>query len=298
VPKLYRSLALISTSNPPPELLLRELTNAGYVTKDDRFIAMQGGRTNRVWRFGDHVLKLYRNADSNPLFSNSPRSEIACLSALYGTGLAPRLLQHGKHFLGQWIIYQHVNGTGWNFDPAPVAKLLARVHTLAPLTGLAFGPNGSMKIRQQTLEILKQCRPDTRDHIAARMPTWSVSPINQLCLIHGDPVAGNIVIADKNPVLIDWQSPAIGDPVEDIALFLSPAMQKLYRGAPMSLAEEQEFLAAYPRFDIVDRYRYLKAWYHWRMAAYCQWQMEQGEADYAEGFELEYNCLSACNPPS
>ena len=125
----HRSSALNPVSNSPPEQLLRDLRSAGHITTTDRFVAMQGGRTNQVWRFGDSekdkVLKLYRATNSNPMFDNNPNSEIICLMALDGSGLASHLLANGNHSLGHWIIYDHVNGTGWARDPAPVARLLA-----------------------------------------------------------------------------------------------------------------------------------------------------------------------------
>lgn len=293
----HRSLALKSILTTPPEQLLLDLSNAGHVATGDKFEALQGGRTNQVWQFGNgceiKVLKLYRDTNSNPLFENNPHSEINCLTTLGATGLAPRLLIQGSHPLGRWIIYEHVNGRGWSSESAPVARLLARVHAHAPLVGLKSGPNGSAEIKRQTLGILARCQANSRDRIIAKMPNWIVSPIGRPCLIHGDPVPGNIVLADQDPVLIDWQCPTNGDPTEDLALFLSPAMQKLYRGAPLTLTEERDFLTAYPDSKIVQRYQLLKAWYHWRMSAYCLWQLDQGNEDYLDGFDLECDYLNA-----
>ncbi|PHR88518.1 MAG: aminoglycoside phosphotransferase [Blastopirellula sp.] len=262
---------------------------------------MHGGRTNQIWRFGDghenKVLKLYRAADTNPLFGNDPHHEVTCLTTLNNTGLAPRLLNYSNHSLGRWIIYEYVSGVVWSSNPIPVARLLARVHSHAQLSELRFGANGSEEIKHQTLGILKQCQSNIRDRLAKYMPEWCISPTDQLSLIHGDPVPSNIVLTDKTPVLIDWQCPKNGDPTEDIALFLSPAMQQLYRGAPLSHSEEQNFLIAYPNSHIVERYHSLKAWYHWRMAAYCLWKMDQGEQDYADGLGLECDSLNACTAP-
>ncbi|MGR3662199.1 MAG: aminoglycoside phosphotransferase family protein, partial [Paracoccaceae bacterium] len=161
---------------------MRDLSNAGFIARDERFLALQGGRTNQVWRFGNDgehkVLKVYRPADKNPLFGNDSRRETLCLKTLRETGLAPRLLNHGNHPLGHWIIYQHVSGQSWNSDPAPVARLLARVHARSPLTGLQSGINGSAELERQTLEILKQCQPNDREHIIAVMPKWQVSPMD------------------------------------------------------------------------------------------------------------------------
>ncbi|MGR3661746.1 MAG: phosphotransferase family protein [Paracoccaceae bacterium] len=265
-------------------------------------MVLRGGRTNQVWQFGDYgqnkVLKLYRPADTNPLFDNDPHREVLCLKALSGTGLSPRLLNHGSHPLGHWIIYEHISGLAWDRDPASIARLLARVHAQTLPNGLQRGPNGSAEIERQTLGILRRCQPGNHDRVSAIMPKWQVSPMNHPCLIHGDPVPGNIILTAQTPVLIDWQCPTNGDPTEDIALFLSPAMQKLYRGTPLTQSEIQVFLAAYPNPSIVERYHWLKAWYHWRMAAYCLWRVDQGERDYTDGFSLECDSLSACTVPN
>lgn len=173
-----------------------------------------------------------------------------------------------------------------------MANLLALAHQQKPLVGLRSGPNGSLDIEKQTHDILEQCSNISQAFIAMKPPKL-VAKTKNICLIHGDPVPGNIVLTDKNPVLIDWQCPANGDPVEDLALFLSPTMQLLYRGAPLSASEEQDFLGAYPNAEIVRRYHLLKPWFNWRMAAYCLWQMEQDNDDYTAGFQLECDQLSA-----
>jgi thiamine kinase-like enzyme len=279
--------------------LLRELSDAGHITTDDTFERMKGGRTNKVWKFGKlgeaKVLKLYRTSDANPLFENNQSSEIICLTALAASGLAPQLMHQGSHPTGRWIIYKHVSGLAWNQSPAPVARLLADIHSQAPIIGLKTGTSGSAKIRDQTLKILDRCQSASRCHIAAQMPRDHVPPLGSPCLIHGDPVPGNIVSTSQNPVLIDWQCPANGDPTEDLALFLSPTMQTLYRGTPLSISEHRAFLAAYPNRNIVARYHLVKPWYHWRMAAYCLWQIGQGNTDYANGLDLECDQLNTLN---
>ena len=87
----------------------------------------------------------------------------------------------------------------------------------------------------------------------------------------------------------------MGDPTEDLSLFMSPAMQSLYRGAPLDTPERDEFLAAYPDRRVISRLLDLQPWYHWRMAAYCLWQGERGRPDYADAAELELEALSAAS---
>lgn len=93
--------------------------------------------------------------------------------------------------------------------------------------------------------------------------------------------------------LIDWQCPAIGDPTHDIAIFLSPAMQLLYRGAPLSENEVRQFLAGYPDQDIAQRYHELADWFHWRMACYCLLRASQGATDYSQAIELELSSIGS-----
>ncbi len=91
--------------------------------------------------------------------------------------------------------------------------------------------------------------------------------------------------------MIDWQSPAVGDPVIDLFCFLSPAMQIAYGDGPLQAAEASEFLAEYPARDVVDRYLVLCPILHWRMAAYCAWRVEQGEEIYDPAMRAELTAL-------
>jgi thiamine kinase-like enzyme len=133
--------------------------------------------------------------------------------------------------------------------------------------------------------------------LRALRPIGQVPPLPLLSLIHGDPVPGNLLAHDGTLTLIDWQCPQMGDPSEDLALFLSPAMQVLYRGATLSPAEEEAFLAAYPDTAVVGRYLSLKPWLHWRMAGYCLWRCADGNPVDQHAFELERAAMDqSCIP--
>ena len=73
-------------------------------------------------------------------------------------------------------------------------------------------------------------------------------------------------------------------------MFLSPAMQSLYRGNVLTRDEEAQFAAAYPDHRVVARYYALKPWFHWRMAAYCCWR---GDLD---AMRLEMAALQSSKP--
>ena len=206
-------------------------------------------------------------------------AEAQALSRFGPLSLSPVLEHSGEG----WIAYRFVEGAPWRSDPARVAALLHRLHsTYAP--GFRVLPSGSGAILAQARAILAGCT----GRIASAPDDPGIPPVDQTCPLHGDAVPGNIVDGPGGLTLIDWQCPASGDPTEDIATFLSPAMQRLYRGTILSEAEREAFLAAYPDPAIVARYRALKSVYRWRMAAHCLWKAERGASDYAGALRLEF----------
>jgi hypothetical protein len=66
----------------------------------------------------------------------------------------------------------------------------------------------------------------------------------------------------------------VGDPVEDLACFLSPAMMVLYAAPPHGAAAVRRFLDTYAAADAAtaERYRRDGAAWHYRIAAYCLWR--------------------------
>lgn len=279
----------------PPLDLVDDLRGQGLVAARAQFQTLYGGRTNQVWKVigedGGKVLKLYRAGIRNPLFRNDATLEAQCLRALDHTGFVPRLRATGRHKLGQWVFYDHAPGSPWRDGPALAAVLLQTFHRLNLPIEAPKGCNGSTDLQRHGQRILDGCTSPARQRLEELRPTEQVAPTLQTCLIHGDPVAGNILVAPSGLTLIDWQCPMQGDPTEDLALFLSPAMQHVYRGAALRREEEDQFLAAYDNAHTVERFKALRRWYAWRMAAYCLWRVENGAADYAAGLELEIATL-------
>ncbi|MGR3761362.1 phosphotransferase family protein [Roseobacteraceae bacterium NS-SX3] len=255
---------------------------------------LAGGRSNRVWRAGGVVVKLFSKVQDNPLFANDPAREAAALRALGGTGMVPQLIASGQFEGHAWLAYSHITGASWRSDAAHVAQLLGRLHDQPPFAGLPPGANGSAALEAQARAILNRCRQP--GEVLRLRPLGQVQPLPDTQLIHGDPVPGNLVAHDGTLTLIDWQCPQLGDPAEDLALFTSPAMQLLYRGSPLARAEEDAFLAAYPDRRITGRMLALKPWYHWRMAAYCLWQAERGGARDRDALQLELAALQSISP--
>lgn len=255
---------------------------------------LTGGRSNYVWRTGRIVVKLYDQSSANPLFANDPACEVAALRALSGTGMVPHLVRFGGFEGHHWLAYAHLKGAPWQHDPAPVARLLGRLHDQPAFEGLSKGANGSALIEAQTEAILAECA--AAKALRDLRPGHKVPPAKRQTLIHGDPVPGNLVAHDGTLTLIDWQCPKLGDPAEDLALFLSPAMQLLYRGEPLSAEEADAFVAAYPDSQVTARLRTLLPWFHWRMAAYCLWKAERGGVRDQQAMELEIAALQSISP--
>lgn len=273
------------------------LAASGLIGPGASWVSLSGGRTNRLWHVksptGELVVKLFASCDRNPLFANDPDAEERLLAHLSGTELAPQLFQAGKSPAGQYLVYAHVPGRMWTGDPGPVADALGRLHRIPPPSGLPLAPDGSAAIAEQTRRILEQCPgPRSQDLLALEPRRPAVAPTATACLLHGDCVPGNLILGPRGLTLIDWQCPTIGDPLEDISTFLSPAMQAIYRHQVLSPVEAHSFLDAFRAPDLARRYAALAPWYHWRMAAYCLWKSQQGDRDYESALTLELAMLS------
>lgn len=258
---------------------------------------LTGGLTNRVWRVGDHVVKLYEPRFATPLFPNDPKAEEAALRALGPDGLAPRLIAHLEGAFGAALIYEFQPGPSGFHDLAGLATALHRVHRTAPPTGLRRLPGGSDAILAQTQDLmarLSKSYPALTGALRDLRSAPNVAAVDPV-FIHSDPVAANVVQGAKGPILIDWQCPALGDPAEDLAMVLSPSMQSAY-GVALPSDAAATFLAAYPDPDVVQRYRRLAPFHNLRMAAYAMWSLENGRVATDEGADLELDALRRAVP--
>jgi aminoglycoside phosphotransferase (APT) family kinase protein len=285
-------------SLPTPHALIARLVRAGHIRQPDIVRGLSGGRTNAVWRITcgsrNWVLKLYASAGQTPLFPNDPTAERICLTHLAGQSLAPKLCAAGASEFGPWVLYTFLDGSIWREGTADVARALRALHSQSCPMGLRHAPNGSDDLESQTEEILARCGGSQADALRLARPEGKVAPTISIALLHGDPVPGNLVLSETGLAFIDWQCPALGDPCEDLAIFLSPAMQHLYRGHALSPREVRNCLHAYGAPDVTSRYDVLRPWYHRRMAAYCIWRVQTGATEYAAGLDLELAALQGC----
>jgi thiamine kinase len=296
------------TTGPPPGSLVRTLSAAMRLSPLAIWSPMAGGRTNRVWHLhdpdldtpsGPWIVKLYTADAATPLFRNDPQAELAILHAVSCHELAPDPVMSAQTVDGDFLVYRYVEGEPWQEGAENAARTLRVLHATEDPPVMPLAPDGSAALVAQTLGILDAIKDPRGDDLRGLQPRQQVPPSGVRHLLHGDPVPGNLICptgaGSRNPVLIDWQCPVLGDPVLDLAMFLSPAMQQIARGKPLSTAEIQQFLTAYADPDAVDRLRRLQAFLHWRMAAYCLWKLTRPmpDAAYAKGLALERAALVA-----
>ncbi|UZD90576.1 aminoglycoside phosphotransferase family protein [Cognatishimia activa] len=254
-----------------------------------------GGRTNAAWQVvGPEnevpaVLKLYRSEAENPLFPNDPRAEATMLQHLQGQDIAPNLIAAFSVENMDCNLYHALDGERWTAGVFEVAQLIQRLHAVRPPSGLRQSANGTEAIMAQASSILAAAGAELE--LPSGLELISVPPSKKTVLLHCDIVPGNLIQGSDGLRLIDWQCPAIGDASEDLAVFLSPAMQLLYRGEPLSLEEENSFLTSFSQ-DQQNRFRALAPAYHYRMAAYCLWQMSRGRMEYEDALQVELAALN------
>lgn len=278
---------------PDPDLE-PQLLRAGWIEAGQLWQPLPGGQTNQLWRVGSTVVKRFSGADGNPVFPNDPAQEASILNHLAGTGLAPRFRGLTSVNGVQYLLYDHVPGHPWQTGAAQVGALLRHLHTMACPSALRDLAGGSGAVLRQVRAYLPDLPADLARMLAAHQPSGHVPPSGMRVLLHGDTVPGNILCDGQTLCLIDWQCPAQGDPVEDLALFLSPAMQLVYRGRPLSMAEQADFLTGYGNPNILPRLQAMRPWHHWAMAAYCAWKSTRGAENYARAMQLELAALQQC----
>ncbi len=280
-------------SSDAPHALKHHWQVAGQIGPLARWQALSGGRTNPVWHVQDGarglICKLFRSGAATPLFINDPAAEWAALTSLRGEAVAPEPVALARTALGDSLLYRHVPGKLWSGDPVRVARVLARLHAARPPAGLPQAITDVTGLLDQGRAMVQAV--SATDPLPSPPSPPSGTDLTGASFLHGDPVPGNLLQAGDQITLIDWQCPAIGDPCLDLALFLSPAMQSVNGNPPLSAAQVTRFLDAYGNLHTAARYRALAPVFHWRMAAYCLWKVQHGDAEYAPAARLELAAL-------
>lgn len=297
---------------------------------DDAVITpLRGGYRNDVVRArtpsADVVVKRFVEAPENPMYPTLPDAERCALDVLDGTGLAPRPLRDApRHDTdgADVVVYEWVDGPIWpGPTTAPARPAAATGDALAAIHRVASDERWCLRrLLVDPVDVLDHARsmlapaPDDLATQWRRLDArWARrhAPASgrRDALVHTDGGPGNQVLViglDPDPyrrvVFIDWQCPGVGDPVEDVATVVSPAMHVLYECEPLDPTEVSGLLAAYDPAGSIDTGIERRAAFHLRIAAYCAHRagtLAECEpavaARYRLAFELEATLLS-CDP--
>jgi thiamine kinase-like enzyme len=264
----------------------------GVISSQTVWYAQTGGRTNKVWRLvgeKDLICKLYLETKTNPLFKNTPEAEYRCLLWLDGSGIAPKPYKYLKTPFGEVLLYNYIKGQTWSHDVEIVSELVTRIHKHKYPKGLRILSNSPLEIKQTGLQIINTLNSYHKNKLIMLCPDVSISDIEPV-LLHTDVVPGNLILGEEGLRLIDWQCPAIGDPIVDIIMFLSPGMHEIYGSGKLSMKDHDVFLKSLSS-DLRSRYNSIGPLYHWRLAAYCFWKAELGFIDYDKAALAEIDLL-------
>jgi len=254
---------------------------------------LTGGFWNHVYRLRskedtaiDWVVKQFVQVPVNPMFPILPTAEYAALQFLKEQKCAPTPVAFiFDSPIGSLLVYEYVQGTSWNGDLEAAATLLARVQGI-PID--AFAVNAFRKLPTEAPELLQHADEMLQRHPSAlsdsvrelrpKFASQSVHPNQREVLVHTDCGPGNMVSSPHGLRLIDWQCPGIGDGLQDVVTFLSPAMQVLYGYPVLTDAQERQFLGAYfsalgqnssDSQETHARFHRIRSSHHYRFAAYC-----------------------------
>ena len=282
----------MSADNQVQSNLQNYLLSQGIISNQTVWQYQTGGRTNKVWRLKDErdlICKLYLDTKSNPLFNNSPKAEYLCLFSLDGSDIAPKPYKYLKTPFGDVLLYHYIKGKTWSHDVNTVSGLLARIRKHKYPKELRILSTLPLDIKQTGIDIINRLNGYHKNELMNICPDVSISDIEPV-LLHTDVVPGNLILSDKGLRLIDWQCPAIGDPIVDIMMFLSPGMHEIYGSGKLSMKDHEVFLMSLTS-NLRNRYNIIGPLYHWRLAAYCFWKAEQGFIEYEKAALAEIDLL-------
>src|SRR3954469_4037191 len=153
-------------------------------------------------------------------------------------GCAPRPLRvvpRAKAIISEWAAGKTATSTGALRSRAPmlVGRALARQHS-GQLSGTATGD--LLRFLMATTDGEPPRYADLFG-LARRAANQLKSSRIRSAPIHGDPWPGNVIVSDRQCLLIDWECAGDGDPASDLACYAV--------GAMLDRAEEARLIGAY-----------------------------------------------------
>jgi thiamine kinase len=265
-----------------------------------KFSQLKGGYSNKVYRLvgqnKDWVIKHYARVSTNPLYPILPADEYQALQEFGMHGLSPLPIKLiNDHNIGKILVYHWVEGDIWKDNVESVSVLLCRLHLMPVNYQFRQVAVGFEAIKKQC-DWLQNQIPDsftiTERLKGLDLKNPKLADFN-LSYIHTDCGPGNLIANSTAVYLIDWQCPAIGDPVEDLVNFSSPAIQILYGLNPLSKTDLKLFIEHYSEKEVVSRYYKLRSVYHRRMAIYCAYREQQFSQSAPEVSRRYHRALTA-----
>jgi thiamine kinase len=249
--------------------------------------ALTGGYLNQVFRLRgagiDWVVKRFLPETELALFPNLPEAEHKAMALASSLGLAPKPVAFIDRPDAPVLVYHYVEGEMWRDGVDDVARLLRRLREADPM-GFRSVPMTPEDILTEGDAFLPKLTPERRARLAAARPKpIRIDPVKPV-LLHTDIGPGNIIVAKDagQLIVIDWQCPAAGDPVQDVIAFLSPAFQILYSRPPLTARQEAEFFTATDDDALKAHYDTMLPFYDWRMAGYCAMRIDKYAATRPE----------------
>ena len=261
--------------------------------------ALKGGYWNVLMRVQapkvDVVVKQFRLDVVNSMFPNMPDAEAQALKFLTPLGLSPTFVDYLPDAEGgPVLIYQYVEGNQWQGDLEAVGQLFRKLHDAPVAEDFRMLNIEPVDILAQAKEALNSIPEDfpARVTLEACFPAAIDHPgLDRRSLIHTDTGPGNMIQKNSDLVLIDWQCPGLGDPVEDITCFISPGMQILYNSDPLPSESVEMVLESYDDSVVIDRFRKLRVYYHYRYLsyfAYRSFNLRDEKPDVADLYDLAF----------
>lgn len=249
--------------------------------------SLTGGYWNEVVRIDFHdgrswVAKRFASISDNPYFPVDPDAEDAATRFLAGAGITADSIAYLPE--NRLLLTEFLPGPTWEGDPVAAARLLRMVHSHNPQGLFRQLAVGTDQLIAHAELILDWGGTD----LDIPRPTPGIAGVRE-ALVHTDCGPGNMISTPHGLRLIDWQCPGIGDPVEDLACFTSPAIQILYQRKPLSSTEVDMLLGAYDDPRTIERFHELRHAHHWRMAAYCAARakrLDRSDPDVAERYRI------------
>jgi aminoglycoside phosphotransferase (APT) family kinase protein len=200
-----------------PVALAEHLRGAGIETGSrEPTVVRYRPRTVAVLRLDDHILKIYR---AEATFGRAVRG----LQSVADVGVRTPTLEASFHAL-RMTVQTVVAGAKVESSPSlaeDAGRLLSLLHA-SPVGGLEpVGPAGQLERSGRSARLLGQMIPGLRGRVERLMAQLGELQPDGVALVrsHGDFYAGQLLVDDQGPVLVDLDAACLAAPARDMASY-------------------------------------------------------------------------------